>query len=65
MSQNLREIFIKAANSNLTPTALEFVPRSSSVTSYSSQPSSSNMENNHKNSKEKLRNFNLNYLFAV
>lgn len=28
MNKNLEDIFNKAANSNLTPTAVEFIPRS-------------------------------------
>lgn len=42
MSQNLQDIFTKAANSNLTATAVEFVPRTSS--SHSEQ-STADMDN--------------------
>ena len=40
MNENLESIFSKAANSNLTATALEFIPRS--VVHVESQPGPSN-----------------------
>lgn len=50
MNRNLDEIFVRAANSNLTPTAIEFVPRATFHFVNSSQLESSLAENNFVNS---------------
>lgn len=48
MSQNLEEIFTRAASSNLTATAVEFVPRTQSNSNTNRNSNSSDMDNDSK-----------------